>query len=115
MIFESIIQKYNLQPNQNLEVCDLETYAVNSERLLDKWENRLCRGCYIDLALIPKIWFNVIDEALDTVLEKCPEFIIYTVKIKLGGIRFQLGNISDSVFEGLQDIEKVLYNDRFIY
>lgn len=115
MIFENLIKKYNLQPNQNLEVCDLETYVRNSEHLLDKWENRLCQGCYIDLALIPEVWFKAIDEALDTILEDSPGFIIYRVKIKCGGIRFQLGNISDAVFDGLQELERVLYDSRFVY
>lgn len=117
-MFEELIKKYNLSANgySELLVLTSEEYAEWITYLFGKWESRIAEYFYgFDLACLPEVWFKTIDEALDLIAEDSPDFKICQIKIKFGGIRLYLINVSDKVFDGIEELENALYDDSFVY
>lgn len=117
-IFEDIINKYKLEPNTY--EADLigsnEESTVWLEQFREKWQARFVSGYWnLEISGLPQRWLDAIDEALDLIEIESPEFKIAQIKIKFGGIRINLFDISSQVFYSLQELERVLYDDRFYY
>lgn len=63
----------------------------------------------------PHTWFDVIEEFLEYVETKCPNFEILQIKIKFGGLRMYLNNISLDVHKEVVALEKLLFDKKLIY
>lgn len=117
-MFKTLIEKYNLAQNtyENLPVISNEEYSVWITDFCGKWSSRFAQGYWnFDLMPLPWIWHAAIDEALDIITEDSPEFKICQIKIKFGGVRFYLIDISGEVFDGIEELESVLQDDSYIY
>jgi hypothetical protein len=123
-MFEGIIDSYNraiLALNVDLEKDRSEEHANECAPLHDalftKWGDKIPKGWYgFDLPLyLPKTWFLVIDDVLDELNQKYPDFEINQIKLKFGGIRMYLDKIPREVEADISKIEKLLYDKVFIY
>lgn len=117
-LFDLIIAKHSLANNSyaNSEIISIEEYGEWLAKFCNKWQHRFVKGYWnIDLGLHPKSWYAAIEDVLELVAELCPEFGICQIRIKFGGIRIYLSDISEDVFYSLDKLEDVLYDDDFVY
>lgn len=115
MIFNQLIQKYDLRPNSYVYDKDFDR-GYWTLYLVKKWNSRVAEFHYgFDGLPNNVVWFQAIDEMLDIIEKDSPDFKIMQIKLKFGGIRIYLLNISDAVFGGIEKIEQVLYDEALIY
>ena len=117
-IFDPIIEKYKLESNsyEHDTLVQGNEYEAWLQSFLDKWGGRFIKGYWnLDVGYLPMRWCGALDEALDMIAEESPEFGIVQIKIKFGGIRIYLSDISDSISDGVEHLERVLYDDRFVF
>jgi len=104
-MIDKILRKYKIQRDYNYpnienpyKVKELKNASSNLEaNLLEKWKNHIPQGWY-GFAIgrpCPDSWFYVIDEFLDYLLTIDPNFEIYQIKMKFGGICFYVRVESD--------------------
>lgn len=124
---DELIQKYNLKADSyeltkfsptgelNEDVFFKASYAQNY--LLRKWRDKIPDGWYgFDFGCnTPQVWYAVIEEFLQHVREKCPDFEIHQIKTKWGGIRIYLDKINDEIESEISKLESVLHDKKLIY
>ncbi len=126
MIVEELKQKYNLKPNSYYsdspytdnefnKIRRAETDLLEKE-LMDKWKDRIPKGWYgFSLSPCPKIWFKVIDEFLEWVKERNPDFEIHQIKAKFASIRFYIGSVGIETEDACLKLEELLTDRYLIY
>lgn len=129
MIAQQLIKKYNLAADSYYtQSAYLDTYPIKDEKfgeyidfacreeeLKIKWASNIPTPWYgFNLGHpTPEIWFKVIDEFLVFVKDQYPDFEIYQIKLKMGGIRIYIGNVPISISNEIHELEAVLY-DKFL-
>lgn len=125
---EELIIRYNLQPDSYYP-DNFNPYKdyTEKDKLLDKESLSNLKSKYQRYVPprwygfnglgypTPLIWYDVLDEFLAYVEEKCPEFEIYQIKIKFGGIRIYIGNISDEIQQEIYQLTSAMVDAKLIY
>ena len=121
---KKILDKYNLKlelPEGYRNVYELdederEKLGLYPEKrdayFLDKYRKYIPIGWY-GFAIgspTPTPWMEALDEILKLLVKKDPEFKIYQIKMKFGGIRFYTGS---DVIDDLGDIESLIENKMY--
>lgn len=116
-IFDSIIEKYNLESNtyDKDPIVSVENLVQWTKNFTEKWSSHFVGDFYISLCALPKRWLDSISEVIDIINVASPQFRIINIKIKFGGVRLNLVDISEEVFYSLREIENVLCDDRFYF
>ena len=125
-IVEHLIQKYNLQADsyytespykawgQNAVSCPID----NLETKMSKYfEPRVVEGYYgISIGNpVPISWLNVINDFLHYLETSSPDFKIYQIKIKYGGIRMYLTDLKEEDEKLVDELSRLLYDKHLIY
>jgi hypothetical protein len=119
-IINELKQKYNLAPDSyyTKSPYSMDLYGKTSPReivLREKWKNYI-EPKYYGFSLggpTPAVWFDVIDEFLDFLKEKHPDFKILQIKLKMGSLRCYIENISPDTQKLVFDLENLL-SDKFL-
>ena len=126
---EELIEKYSLKPDSYYHVDfnpyleeyrDSVMHICNSKmnELQEKFKQRIPKGWYGFKGLgfpTPLEWFKVLEEFLNYVEQQCPDFEIYQIKIKFGGIRIYLGNISKEIQQEIFELTSAMVDAKLIY
>ena len=130
---KKILDKYSLSVNIPDEYKNVYQYRdahpnivdeefshpeINDSFLINKYKNHIPLGWY-GFSIgepTPRNWFIVIDEILKLCIAAEPEFEIYQIKMKYGGICFYVGSRKIEDINNIEDlIEETLYNEKLIY
>lgn len=110
---EKLIKKYKLAR---------DTYVVHNSsseqynKLFAKWKYKIEARWYgLELRACPNVWYNVVDELLEYLSKKSPEFKILQIKLKFGGIRIYLSGVSNAIQDELDKLEDVMFDEKLIY
>lgn len=117
-IFDDLITKYNLKADtyDTHPLMGLDFYQEWIKDFKEKWGDRTVEGYWtFDLACLPELWYTVIGEAFEIISLDSPNFKIFQVKLKYGGIRIYLEDVSDDTLYSLDELEKVLYESSLYY
>jgi len=117
-IFDELITRYDLKADtyDTHPLMDLDFYQKWIKTFRENWGDRTVEGYWtFDLACLPELWYKVIDEAFEILNLNSPEFKILQVKLKYGGIRIYLEDISDDALYSVEELEKVLYESSLYY
>jgi hypothetical protein len=126
---EELIEKYNLKPDSYyhgnfnpylVEYKNSIKHLCNSktDELQNKFKHRIPKGWYGFKGLgcpTPLEWFKVLNQFLEYVEEQCPDFEIYQIKVKFGGIRIYLGNISEEIQQDISKLTGVMIDAKLVY
>ena len=83
-----------------------------------KYDRFIPVGWYgFELIGAPEVWFDVIGELLDAVLQDKAEgdIQILQIKIKFGGIRIYIGGLNDDELDLVEKLTPLLFDERLIY
>ena len=81
-----------------------------------RYFNRVPDGWYgFDCSCWPINWLNALEEFLAELEKDSPDFEIHQIKLKLGGARIYLGNLSTEAWEAINDLEKIMCDENLIY
>ena len=96
----------------NPYLIDPPTYRY----IKSKWKDRIKQDCIgFSMALpTPEVWYVAVDEFLNYVLEKCPDFKILSIVIKAGGVRFNLEGITEEIEKEMEEIEYILFDRKLL-
>jgi hypothetical protein len=124
---QELIKKYSLKPN-SYYLNNLNPYKERNEELnklcekkeaalIKKYKDRIPNGWYgFSFGTpIPIVWFEVIDEFLEWLINQNPEVEIHQIKIKFGGCRFGIEALTDEEYSLCQELEDVLFDEKLIY
>jgi len=131
MIAKKIIQKYNLKPSSYFEESPYKKefqdsamakeinnigFARNSA-IKEKWASHIPDRWYgFDLGYpVPVVWYDAIDEFLDYAKEQCPDFEIYQIKLKMGGLRMYIGRVTEEIQSESLILASSLFDEFLIY
>lgn len=117
-LFKSLEEKYSLKPNtySNDTIISVEDYTKWISSLIERWGNRFIHGYYnLGLCPLPLRWHCSIWEALEVLEKDSPQFKIAQIKIKFGGLRLYLEDISSDALISVDILETLLYDDCFCY
>lgn len=128
---QELIEEYNLTPNsyytespytkewldKTKVILPSIIYNKAENALRKRWGSRISKDWYgFNLGIpIPLVWYIVIDKFLEYIEQKCPEFEIYQIKLKFGGLRMYLGKISKEIQQEIDNLENVLTDKYLIY
>jgi len=127
MNVDKLILKYNLKADSYYTESpykkprnEEEAAFCNKEykRLNDKFKKHIPKGWYGFGGLgypMPLIWFKVIEEFTDDLVDKFPDIELLQIKIKMGSVRYHTNNNSPGVREDISKLEKVLSDKHLIY
>lgn len=81
-----------------------------------RYFNRVPDGYYgFDVACMPLNWLEALDEFLLELEKESPNFKIFNLKLKLGGLRFYADNVSENAKRCIALLEKVMCDKNLIY
>jgi hypothetical protein len=81
-----------------------------------RYFNRVPDGYYgFDCSCWPINWLNALEEFLAELEKDSPDFEIFQVKLKLGGSRIYLGNLSEDARKAVYLLENAMSDDNLIY
>lgn len=90
--------------------------------LFQKWAYRIPKNWYgFALGDVPFVWAQIIDDFLIEVEKEFPNFKIYQIKLKFGGLRFYIDLNTDndarseSVNQEIAKLEDLLFSEDLIY
>lgn len=86
--------------------------------LFHKWSHKVPKGWYgFDLSNVPYVWGMIIDGFLEYIdKETSGEFEIHQIKLKMGGLRFYVGGVSNmGLRKDIEELEDWLSDSRLIY
>jgi len=130
---EELIKKYKLIPDHYYDFpaypLDFKPYTDVMEEdanfckykfkaLKEKYKNRVPDRWYGFDGLgnpTPYVWYEALEEFLEYVEQQCPQFEIYQIKIKFGGIRIYLGNISEEIQQDISKLTSVMTDAKLVY
>ena len=128
MIIEELTKKYSLAPDSYYTESP---YGKDNDGLLrkeheekyyipfrDKWDKHTEKGWYGARGLsfpLPIVFYSVLDDFLEYVKKECPDFKLLQAKIKFGGVRLHLDNITPKVEEECYQLEDLLFDKFLIY
>lgn len=123
MKVDELIKKYNLEQNSycsDLTPNNPKFYddAIQKEQdLQNKYRDRIAKGYYgICMGTpTPSVFYDVIDEFLEYVAEKCPDFKICQTKLKFGSLRLYIEGVTQEIQQECYFLEKVLFDEKLIY
>jgi hypothetical protein len=111
----------NLYVYKDKNPLDATCYYDNAKDdiyFMKKYCNHIPIGWYgfsIGTPIIPE-WLEIIDSVLDVCINNDPNFEIYQIKLKFGGIRFY---VHSEIIEDINDVgfllEKLLFDKALIY
>ena len=123
---KKILEKYNLSvdiPDEYKTIYEFEYKNPEADvsnfypehpdwLLIKKYDEHIPPGWYgFSLGTpTPKAWFDAIEEILDFIIEKDPDFEIHQIKIKYGSLCFYCAS---NVIEDLDEIEYYLLENMF--
>lgn len=122
-IIQIIINKFaprtivnRLKDKFNLESDSYSDYRLMPATSLElSWIN-ISEGFYgFDLGAIPSVWITVLDQFLNDVEKKFPEFKIQQIKVKFGGIRIYLEGVDEETSDLANKLGNLLYDRRLVY
>lgn len=118
---QKLIAKFKLKPNSYYQS---DPYTGNFPKIsppelqfLENWQCRTKKGWYgISIGQpAPDSWFLFLNEFLKLVEKDSPKFEILQIKMKFGGIRIYLDNVSENVNNSITEVEKLLCDKFLIY
>ena len=130
---EELIEKYKLVPDHYYDLpaypIDFSPYKeireddnyeglLRLKKLKERFGKRVPPRWYgFDGLGIPTpiIWYDVLAEFLEYVEQQCPDFEIYQIKIKFGGIRIYLGNITNDVQQEIFELTSAMVDAKLVY
>ena len=127
MNIDELIKKYDLKEDSYYTESpyskprnEEESAFCNKEykRLNEKFKNHIPKGWYGFGGLgypIPLIWFKVLEEFTDNLVEAFPDIELLQIKIKFSGLRFYTNSNLSKVREAISKLEKVLSDKFLIY
>lgn len=96
-----------------IEFKDSYEKATN---LQNKYENRVPQGWYgLDCSCWPINWLNALEEFLAELEKDSPDFEVHQIKLKWGGARIYLDNLSAEAWKAVDELENVMYDENLIY
>lgn len=102
----------------NIDYKHIDNGRLNPDvYLFMHWAYRVPKNWY-GFALgneVPMTWAYIIDKFLEEVEKECPNFEIHQIKLKWGGLRCHLGNVTESVQKEIDKLESLLYHDSLVY
>ncbi len=63
---------------------------------------------------IPDLWCDVLNEFLETVFLRCPEFKIMRINIERGQLKMLMSGITDDIKQEINILEENLWDDKLI-
>lgn len=64
---------------------------------------------------VPEAWLDDIDSILEECKKETPDFKIFQLKIKFGGLRLYLQDVSEDMRTKVSKLEQKLYDKNLIY
>ncbi len=81
-----------------------------------RYFNRVPDGWYgFDVSCWPINWLNALEEFLTELEKDSPDFEIHQIKLKLGGARIYLANLSERAYAAINLLEEAMYDENLIY
>lgn len=118
------MSKFILSLKKTFPVINYNIKSLNdpSIYLFQKWAYKVEKNWYgLDLEGVPFTWAVILDKFLEYVNEKCPNFKIHQIKLKMGGIRFFIelncndDKLTEEVKNEIRELENWLYHKDLIY
>jgi len=122
MIIDELKKKYKKRLEES--PCPRSENDFNPTLFLfQKWAYKVPKGWYgCDLSNAPFLWALIIDDFLEYLNKKCPDFEIHQIKLKMGGLRFHVdyGYFKDDadsqqIYNEIDELENWLYDERLVY
>lgn len=127
-----MIKKYDLRPN----VLDFNPFKLRRETgldirgnhilfkrssekeslLIEKYNSRIPINWWgFEIECWPEKWIDVLGEFLEALEIDSPEFEVHCLKLKFGGARIHLGNISFDAQMAVDGLEQTMQDKNLIY